>query len=349
MNLQEYSAQEALIQERLAQINVSNENARALLELARNSDLPNLSDAMTQLEASIRRQAAIDLVEAGVTEGQYSQAQIRSMFYGRMLARAQTLPYAYFMLTYHMLRTIRNERLAAVHPAQYNHIVNGEDRSFLVMANEEAGISMSEASNIMTLGDIIIPAVREHLGWTEQEIFERINKTNLYAMIPVMRVLISQLDPDADDRQSSARVIQRAEDVQIRWAADELGVDIEIDNEALRRMNEEEQEEYLREHQDRLESVEEWLSQQDTERRVVRTMEWLLSRAEEMPTASFRQTMNPRNEDPITTYVTRQGQLRYVVAAMTEDQWETFRRVMRERANPVEVDSLQCLWEQLNE
>lgn len=345
-NVQHHNPREALVQERLANVTVTNENAREVMELAGNIEFPLLSDAMSTLEGSIRRQAALDIA-GQVATGQYSQTQIRSMLVGRMLARAQTLSFAYFMLTFHLLKTIRDDRLAPVHPAQYSQITNGEDRSFIAMAEAEAGISPHEASNIMTLGEIIIPVIRDNLGWTEQEIFERINKSNLYTMIPVFRVLVSQLNPGADDRQSSARIIQRAQDVQVRWAADELGIDLEVDNQALREMDEDEQADYLQEHEDNIERVEHWLEQQRPERRVNGTMEWLLNRAEAMPNRDFRRTINPRNEDPIDAFVARRGSMHYFVAQLTADQWELVQRVLRERLNSVEVDSLQQLWERI--
>jgi len=60
-----------------------------------------------------------------------------------------------------------------------------------------------------------------------------------------LRVLINQVRDTGDDRQPQARIQLRAAEAQRRWAADEIGVDIVPDNEALAEMDPDGQDRYL--------------------------------------------------------------------------------------------------------
>lgn len=328
---------------------LTNPNAQILQELAHNADIPTMDEAMQTALQSVRAQAARDILQVA-ENSTYSEPQIRSMFYGAVLRRAGAFSYVYFKLVHYTLSTIRDENLAQVHPADYTDIrgtgENAVDRSFLRMANEEAGISESEASDIMALGDIIIPALAQYTEWTEREIFQRIKKTNLRAMVPVLRVICNELT-GTDERQPSQRVLNRADETQMRWAADELQADIEVDANAMRDMDHEDREAYLDQLDANRRRVRHWLNQQSTERRVAGTAAWLLDRAETMPTGAFRTLMNPSDETPVEGIMCEDGGLVTVTATMTPDVFETWQRVLRERASFRRVQDVRALLDEI--
>jgi hypothetical protein len=336
------SNEEQQLQEWIGSLDMSNPNAAALADIARDSAVPMLPHALATVEASLRRQAAVDILPS-VADSTLSQAQIRSVFYGAMLARTKVLGFANFEILYGLLRTIRDERLPQIHPNNYTHIVDGEDRSFLRMAEEEAGISASVASDTMTLGEIILPYIEETLEVSRFEVWDSISTTNLRAMVPILRVMINEVVDTGDDRQPQERVQRRAEEVAMRWAADELDMLIEPDTEHLATLDQEAANEYLGTINENRNRVRHWLDQQRPERRVAGTVEWLLQHGEALDTRGFARLLGTREDNPFPAFVHRRGATRLVVAPMTEEQYENFQRVMRNRAELREVDSVNAL------
>ncbi len=346
MTLTNLNPQEQLIQQRLNELNVSNENAATMLELARNASIPLLPQALGQLEELLRRQAALDIVEQ-VAQGSMTALQIRSVFYGALLNRSRTVDYASFEFVYHILSTIRNELLAQNHPANYTSVQGTEDRSFLVMAEAEAGIPNSVASDIMTLGDIVLPYVEEELGIPRVQVWSSINSTNLRSMIPVLRILINMVRDTGDNRRPAPRVQEAAAEVQRRWAATQTGDAITPDNAAMAQMTPEQQQEHLNTIAANRRRVDRHLEGLPVRHRVRGTIGWLLDNGQAMPTRDFARLVANRNDEPFDVMIYQQGALRHIVATLTDDQWDTFQRVVRNRMNPVEVQTLQDLWRRL--
>ena len=218
----------------------------AIFDIASNPSIPTLPQALSGLEESIRRQAALDIIEQ-IGDTTLTATQIRSVFFGAMLKRTRTVDYAYFEMIFYLLKTIRNEMLAQAHPANYTSVSGTEDNSFLKMAEAEAGIAPSVASDIMVLGDIIMPYVEQELDMSRIEIWSNISQTNLRNMIPVLRVMINQVRETGDDRRPSNRILENAAEVQNRWAATQEGVDITPNNAHLRELDPDAQRDYLAE------------------------------------------------------------------------------------------------------
>ncbi len=340
------SAEEQRIQELLATVDITNPRARQIAELAQNPSVPTLGGALNGLEASLRRQAALDILPS-IADTDLTETQIRAVWYGQMLKHTKSLDFASFEILYGLLRTIAEERLAQVHPSDYTMIVGGEDRSFLRMAEEEAGISNSVASDVMMLGGMILPYIERTLDIPRYRVWERISTTNLRAMVPILRLMINQVEDTGDDRRPQQRILNRAEQVQMRWAADELDIEIEPDNETLAEMDEDQVQGYINMLTQNRERVRHWLTQQRPERRVAGTVAWMLDHAENETTDRFARLIGTREDDPFDMYVHRRNRQYYVTAALTQDQYDTLMRTLRNRANPHEVDSLEALLQEL--
>jgi hypothetical protein len=342
MTIINLSPQEQAIQQRLDSLNVTNEHAQALLDLARNPSVPLLPDALTQLEESVRRAAALDIVPA-ISNSSMTGTQIRAVFFGAMLKRSRTIEYAAFELMYYLLRTIRDEALAQAHPANYTDVVGTNDRSFLAMAEAEAGIAPSVASDIMTLGEIILPYIEQELNTPRVQVWSTISQTNLRNMIPVLRVLVNRVRETGDTRQPSRRVEENATEVMNRWAATVEGVDIVPNNREMTRMTPEEQQNHLNQINENRRRVARRLEQMDPEERVRGSIEWLLENGQAMPTREFSQLVGGRSEDPFDALAYHNGSIVHMAATFTEEQWEHFQRIIRNRMTLQEANTLQDL------
>ncbi|WP_119071580.1 hypothetical protein [Aggregatilinea lenta] len=333
----ELNEEEVQIQEWIAGLDIRNPRARELAELAANPTVPTLGGAIAGLEAGIRRQAAIDVLEA-VASGTMTQTQIKAVYYGAMLNRSRVINFAGFEIMYSLLRTIRDERLAQQHPNDYTTVNGNEDRSFLRMAEEEAGVSNSVASDLMILGDIILPYVEEELGVARAEIWERISTTNLRAMTPILRLLINRVRETDDTRRPQDRITRRMQNVEERWAADELNVEVDPDNTRLQDMTQAERQTYLGTINANRTRVVDWLEQQPTETVVRGTVGWLLDAGENTTTAGFTRLIGTAEDNAVEPVVYEdQDGVVTMVSTMTRDQYDNMKRVMRTRMSPREV------------
>lgn len=343
----EVSPQEEMIQQFLGSFEIHNENARDLLAIASNPDAPTMGPALQGLDAAIKRQAALDIIEQ-VADSTYTATQIRSLYVSAMLKRSRWVDYAGFEITFRLLKTIRDERLASAHPANYTSVRNNEDQSFLAMAEAEAGISPSVASDIMILGDIVLPYAEDELGLPRQEVWANVKWSNLRNMLPLLRVLINQVRNTGDDRRPQARILERAAEIQRRWAADEIGTEIAPDNEALMDMNPDDQDTYLRQINDNRAEVDRWLENQNPQHRVRETVAYLLENGENMTNNDFSVLTGTRDDTPFDAVVYTENGRVLVAAEMTHEQYQNLRRITRERMRPMEVDTIGSLLEQLN-
>lgn len=347
MTLTNLTPHEQALQHRLDELRITNENAQAVYDLARNPAIPTLPETLRTLEDSIKRQAALDIIES-ISETTLTATQIRSVFFGAMLKRTTTLDYAYFEMLFYLLKTIRDEALAQIHPANYTDVSGTEDKSFLRMAEAEAGIAPSVASDVMVLGEIIMPYIDEELGIGRAAIWHNIQKTNLRNMIPVLRVMINQVRETGDDRRPNNRILENAAEVQARWMADQENIDIAPNNTHLREMTPEQQQVYLeRVAQNRLQ-INRRLEHMNANERVRGAVEWLINHGETMPTREFAQLVGNRNDDPFDAFVVRNGAIYHMAATLTEEQWANVQRVMRNRMNYQETESIQELLRWIN-
>lgn len=332
--------QELDIQQWLDEMHVSNPRARELFAIARDSTVPTLDVTLSALEASIRRQAVLDILPA-VAESDYTGPQIRSILHGAMLMRTKVLDWATFNIVYNNLRTIRDEGLAQIHPNQYIDIQDGEDRSFLRMAEEEGGIPPSTASDIMTLGDIIFPYFEEELDIPAYEIWDRVNRTNLRAMVPILRYLINQVRNTGDARRTQQRVIDRAEMAMMRWYAEENEINLDPDRAAMESMTPEEQQAYLVELEEAQEETRRRLARIPLEDRVRGTARWLLENAERRTVEGFARITAARDEPTIGAYIYPNDHGTYtLLGTLTQGQKELLERVMRNRLELYQAASI---------
>jgi len=335
-DLQPFDATEAQIQQLLGSLNVTNDNVRDLVVTARDSNIPLLSRAMADVERGLYRQAVVDLLPQ-IANSQYTATQVRSMVFAQMLKRAKILGYTHFEINYNLLRIIRDERLAQAHPAGYTTVVDGEDRSFLALAEAEAGLSASQVSDYMVLGDWIFPYIEQELNIDRFQVWERISSTNLRAMVPILRILINQVRQTGDDRQPQDRIRQRAEEVAIRALADEMGLDIAPDTAEMRRMTEREREGYLAGIEQNRQHVIRQAGELGRDHTVRTAVNWLLDRGENTTTNGFARLIGTREDNPFDAWVFRNNSLITFAAQMTEDQYENVIRALRARVQPHEV------------
>lgn len=338
MSMVEHSNEESRIQAMLADLELENQNIpAALIELARDSSNPTLNSALDSMWTALMRQAAIDILPQ-IADSSYTATQIRSIHLGAALRRTRNLDYGSFLIKYELLKTIQREGLAQAHPANYTEVVNGEDRSFLVMAEEEAGIPQSVASDIMVLGDLILPWVQEHLGISRIFMWENIQTSNLRLMIPILRCLIGMIS-DTDDREPQQRVIDRTQATMLRWMADTEGLPIEPDNTLLAEMDNEQRQEYIAELENNRRVVAQRLNDRPIEEQVLGTAQWLIENAQHMTNRALADLTSNEDETPFDAYLIPRREGLYLFASLvTQEQIDHIRHALRGQMRPREAE-----------
>lgn len=312
---------------------------QGLVQATQVSSAPALVDSLTNLGESLYNQAVNDIAEVA-SNGSYTQIQIDAMVYGAVLSRLRLVDYVTFSILYETLKKIRDERLAQAHPDNYTNIVGGEDRSFIAMAQAH-GISASVASDTMMLGGVILPYAEEQLGRSKAEVWDMIGSTKLRAMIPIMRILIARAGFFEDEREENARSRERTAATVQRWAADQIGVDIEPDSRRLARMSDEQRGRYLESLETNRHTVRQWLEEQSQPSITRGVVDWMLDSAENLSNSQLNALTNTPDNAVLDAIIVPQESGTYLLSAvLTTEQREMVARVLGERIRLQSVASV---------
>lgn len=176
-----------------------NNNALATFAPANDLDFSrSLMGIETALEAAARR--AVELA----TDGEdYTQMEIHAMIVVEELKKLNGMDLATVIMRYKLVKQIEAEALWTVHPGHYD--------SRDAMAREQ-GISPSELSDIMAMGDIVFPYIEQAMGIPVAVIWEQIGKSNFRELVPIIKYIVTGEAP-AQPNHSSRTAERMLDDV----------------------------------------------------------------------------------------------------------------------------------------
>jgi hypothetical protein len=150
------------------------------------------------LEAAARRSVEL------ATDGEdYTQAEIHAMIVVEELKKLNGMDLAAVLMRYKIVKQIESEALWTIHPGHYD--------SRDAMAREQ-GISPSELSDIMAMGDIVFPYIENTMDIRVAVIWEQIGKSNFRELVPIIKYIVTGEMP-TQPNQSSRSAERMLDDV----------------------------------------------------------------------------------------------------------------------------------------
>lgn len=170
------------------------------------------------------------------------------------------------------------------------------------MAREQ-GISMSELSNVRDLCFVIFPYMEDVLGMNVATTFENIGKSNMRELVPVMKALITGEETRGTVGVAVERLMNDAAATAQAQALSE-GLDEEIPEDEIRRQ----------------------------------AVSNVITAGEQMTNRELRHTIRRDRTPSVDTTIINNGERRYILASMTEEQFLMFQRKMGTYMEPIVVN-----------
>jgi hypothetical protein len=258
---------------------------------------PASSEIMAQSLVDLRRSihaAALANVNVAMDGQEFTETEVNAMTLIEELRQTNGLDLAAVLMRADLLRQIERTNAITNHPAGY--------RNLQEMANDQ-GISVSELSNTLDWVNVIFPFVQDELGLPVAQFFERVGKSNLRELTPILKSIITgEPSSTASVRNSVERLLEdTAASLLAAGSGPELG----------------EQNHPAPEGQD------------DFIQRTRRaTVEHLIEQGELLPNRELRRTVRPERTPVIQGTALRGangGQI-MVLASMTEEQYQSLMR-----------------------
>jgi hypothetical protein len=145
-----------------------------------------LSTALLELRAGFEKAARQNLA-ATVTDPGFTDMEKLSILKWEQVKLIGGMDLAAVQLRGQLLKEIELDGLFSVHP---NHYDSMEDAAL------QAGLSVTQYSNIRTMVDIVFPYMENVLGVNIAQWWEEIGKTNFTTVLPILRALATGQPPD---------------------------------------------------------------------------------------------------------------------------------------------------------
>jgi hypothetical protein len=253
------------------------------------SDNAQLSTSLVGLEVAFFNAAQAN-VDAQMAGGNYSNAERNAAIKVEELRLVHGLDLAAIFLRQKLLREIEEQGLWFEHPNRFRNMAE---------LAREVGISVTQLSYENSLVSYIFPYFLEH-GLQPAEIYERMSRSNLNDIVPVLKVLISG---EASDRQTT----NESAETMMSAASEGLIANARANN------------------------------QPDPSDEVVRNqaVNNLVNNGQTMTNRDLRQTLRPTPTAHIEPVIVRRGAERFVLIKMTDAQYETFERKLGGWQEPI--------------
>ena len=253
------------------------------------SDNAQLSTSLVGLEAAFFS-AAQSNVDAQMAGGNYSNAERNAAIKVEELRLVHGLDLAAIFLRQKLLREIEEQGLWFEHPNRF--------RNMQELARE-VGISVTQLSYENSLVNHIFPYFQE-AGIQPAEIYERMSRSNLNDLVPILKVLITG---EPSDRQTTN---ESAETLMSNAAASMVS--------------------HALSHN---------LPNPNDEQVRTQAIADIVEAGQVMTNRALREHVRPTPTAHVEPVVLSRGETRFVLIKMTDAQWQTFERKMGGFQEPV--------------
>jgi len=260
------------------------------------SNNTGISTALVGLKATFANAARANVqssIEASGGTDDYTEIEKRAMSAIEELKLINGMDLAAILMRGEIIKQIRDEALFSWHPGHYGTMEE--------MAQDQ-GIGKSELSNVCDLCFIIFPFMEDELHMNVADTFERIGKSNMRELVPVMKAIITGNVTTAVQVAVDAQLNDVA--ATVRVTAEGAGIEPDLSTENLRRL----------------------------------AIDNLITNGQQMTNRDLRETIRPTRTAQPDAITINSGGRRFLIAEMTDEQMVAFGRKVGAWMTPTQID-----------